>query len=102
MNVKYYHENISNNKVLPYMIFHNDGTGECVYPSYSIYFKYVFIDKESEVIACFYNGISDKSQDFSNTTWRSVITVSKNVMRDTSGTVYINENYLKELPHFGE
>ncbi len=111
MSTKYYYKydakpNLAENE-RGYFLFHQDGTGEYrryddAY--YTVSFKYTFVDKEREVVACFYNGVRYDNPDGQEapSTWSAILTVSENVLRETSENVYINANYLSEIPKFGE
>ncbi len=118
--VKYYSEyDISEGKdkeEWKYYRFNKNGTGEYYYynaygekiEDYTIIFKYTVVDKDSEAVACFYDGIKygDKHNvewDYTNhpQKWSSLLTVSDDVLMTKGGSLFIGENYLEEIPNFG-
>lgn len=101
-------------------VFHANGTGEYTehydngdtvwgyHQHYVIHFKYTYVDGDKSSVACFYDSIERLEGDDggyeTDTTWSCLVTVSKNVLT-TVGlgyTFWINEDYLKTIPHFGE
>lgn len=108
----YVNENIENQD---FYVFYANGTGEYTYhyestyshSHYKIYFKYTYVDSDKSAVACFYDSIERLDGDgggYVSTKWYELVTVSKNVLT-TVGTSYvfwINEDYLKMIPHFGE
>lgn len=97
-----------------YFIFHEDGTGEYKYYDYSsgnvsdftFYLKYTFVDAEKSTVVCFYDSVEYHDGNVgskANSLWCRTVGVSKNVLVETGGSIYINENYVAEnLPNFGK
>lgn len=107
-----------------YYVFHANGTGEYTYhydydseydssysehSHYKIHFKYTYVDQDKSAVVCFYDSMErldgDNGKANVSTSWSNLLTVSKNVL-STAGTYgynfWINEDYLKTIPHFGE
>ena len=106
-----------------FYVFHANGTGEYTYHydhdyvdasfeshthnHYIIRFNYTYVDDDKSAVVCFYDSIERLDGDdgtYKATTWTQLVTVSKNVLVtvETSYIFWINEDYLKTLPHFGE
>ena len=111
-----------------YFIFHSNGTGEYVCnkvsyelggyevnAKYTIRFKYVYADDDKSAVACFYDGLDNRSIILSNNKkgetynydfadWSSLITVSKYVLCVTGAgySFFINEDYVKQIPNFNK
>lgn len=122
MGVRYIRSNLvnaGNDAEEHYLVFHSNGTGEYVYKhtysyyagetsryNYTITFKYTYTDAEKSTVVCFYDSISygeDHNQSKnSRADWSMTIGVSKNVLiaLDSASSMYINENYIKNIPNY--
>ena len=85
----------------PYYIFNENGTAEKVVPNeYTITFKYD-ISKNGTVVLLFYS--IDNEQEFETSRERLIIeSFSKNIFVSSTGGIYVNENYLEEIPNYGK
>ena len=106
-----------NNDTDCYYMFLADGTGIYRYYykyedalfdatdiyDYTVYFKYTYADNDKSAVVCLFDsveyGSTDNMKDV-KTNWSIMLTVSKNVLCTTSGSFYINEDYLTEIPNF--
>ena len=99
-----------------YYLFHADGTGELYYycyyngssyqtlNEYTVYFDYTFIDKDMETIVCVFDRVEagERNKDeLPESDWARILMVSEDVIMNTSGSVYYNEDFLTEHPNFG-
>lgn len=111
-----YLTNVNNDKDC-YYLFLADGTGFYRYYhkyedslfektyiyDYTVNFKYTYADNDKSAVVCLFDSVEYGSTDNTKevkTNWSILLTVSKNVLCTTSGSFYINEDYLKEIPNF--
>lgn len=90
--------------------FDKNGTGVYRYRNleygndYSLYFKWHFADKDKSTVICYYDSIDGTPGNYPpESDWCTVLMVSKNtLMRSTAYgyTLYVNENYFKEIPNY--
>ena len=103
-----------------YVLFRTNGTGEYKYlyissvssdynEDYKINFKYVYADSDKSTVICLFDSIQFGKNHPNNITgyydWSKMFTVSKDVVCSVGGTgytMYINEDFIKEIPNFGE
>lgn len=111
---KYIAKEHANKDTEGYYLFHSDGTGIYKYydeeydytVDYTVSFKYTYADNDKTAVVCLFDSVKYGSKHSASslfnvgTHWTSLLTVSKNVICTTGGNVYINEDYLKEIPNF--
>lgn len=126
-NTKYYHyqgmhDNEDGHAV--YFIFYSDGT--CMRYSHNrnndrdidieMYYKYTYLDEQRTGIVCFIDGIKETQYNDDGSVYYVdtslspsyekdyyVLSISKNVVMSSGvygHTLYINENYVDEIPNF--
>lgn len=90
-----------------YLIFDSNGYGKYHYYEspgydYTIKFKYTYLDKDESAVACFFDSITygehhatTKDDDY-YCDWSGIYTVSKNVIMSSSGSKFINKDYLND------
>jgi hypothetical protein len=88
-----------------YYIFNSDDSGEYCYAytadlnKYLVNFKYLIIE---DTVVCFF----DSTNGFKSSDWNSTLGFSKDVLMSITGgitgTIYICEDYLPNIPNFGK
>ena len=114
MNSRYINKSyVGDNNECVSFEFHRDGTGEFLYKTdyygknhYIVHFKWTYLDDEKSGVVCFFDEFEalegNQYQWNDQNDWSFVLTVSKNVLMTTGGVLYINENYLDEIPNFNK
>lgn len=101
---KYYAmSSVNNSTEGDYYLFYANGSGEYKTGETKINFKYTVI--EDNTIVCFYHSIEGAASP--TPSWYREFTVSKNVIKYTTSTMYgdgayyyINEAYISKIPNF--
>ena len=111
LDKKYIAQGQANTTSECYYLFYSNGTGifranyQTSYgltSDYTITFKYTYADNDKTAVACFFDSVElgRKNVVTVSSNWSSLFTVSKNVLFTSAGGIFINEDYLKEIPNF--
>ena len=90
-----------------YYLFHADGTGEFYYYCYYNGSSYQTLNEYTvyfETIVCVFDRVEagERNKDeLPESDWARILMVSEDVIMNTSGSVYYNEDFLTEHPNFG-